>query len=97
MRIAIITAAFLAGIGAATLSEPAAALPVSPDQALAVPNGIVSEARVRRHHHHVRHHRHHRRGMMRGGGRFNNVTRGAPAGYSRGNAATGSTAAPSGR
>ncbi|ACL58796.1 hypothetical protein [Methylobacterium nodulans] len=95
MRIAIITAAVLAGIGAAALTEPAAALPIGSSQGVAAPEGIISEARVA--HHHMRRARHRRFGVMRRGGRFNNVTRGAPAGYSRGNAVTGSTAAPSGR
>ncbi|MGY2053104.1 hypothetical protein [Methylobacterium sp. JK268] len=93
MRIAIITTFVLAGLGAGALSGPASALPVGPDRGIAAPDGAISEARMRRHARHA-----HRHGFrVRPGGRFNNVTRGAPAGSSGGNAVTGSTAAPSGR
>lgn len=99
MRISIVSAGLLAGLGMASLTAPAAATPIGSSVAVAVPHGMLTQVRMRRSSRRVRPEnfanqmelvRHQRY-------RFNQVTRGAPAGGSGGNGVTGSVAAPSGK
>jgi hypothetical protein len=90
MRASTIAAALLAGLAAASLAGPAAATPARPSAAVTASDGLLTQVRAKRH-------RVRRSARMPAGSRFNNVTRGAIGGDTGGNAATGSTAAPSGR
>lgn len=98
MRAPILTAILMTGLAAAALTGPATAAGLGPAPSLAASDGLLTSVRARHHvRRHVRHHRMRRSARMPAGSRFNNVTRGAIAGDSGGNAVTGSTAAPSGR
>jgi len=99
MRISIVTAGLLAGLGVASLTSPAAATSIGSSLAVAVPSGMLTKVRMRRSGRRVRPAivanqvspvRHQQF-------RFNQVTRGAPAGGRGGNGVTGSVAAPSGK
>lgn len=99
MRISIVAVALLVGLGTASLTFPAAAISIGLSAAVAAPSGMFVKVRMRRsgrrvrpaglanHVSPVRHQRF----------RFNQVTRGAPAGDRGGNGVTGSVAAPSGK
>lgn len=91
MRASII-AALVAGLGSVSLIGPAAAVPAGPGSAVATSSDMLTPVRMKRHRKRMS-----RRGMMPGASGVRNVTRGAPAGSSGGNAVTGSTAAPSGK
>ena len=88
--------AALAGVGLASLTFPAAAVPAGPVAGVSSPSDMLTNVRMR-------HHRMHRRMMSRTQRRYpgasfaRNKTRGAIAGSGGGNGTTGSYAAPSGR
>lgn len=90
MRNSIIAAGLFAGFGMALLVIPAAAIPFRPSLAVGTSTDMLAATRMRRSDRPaglVRHQQY----------RFNQVTRGAPAGSSGGNGVTGSVAAPSGK
>ncbi len=88
--------AALAGVGLASLTLPAAAVPAGPAAVITSSSDMLTTVRMRRHH--MR-----RRMMSRTQRRYpgasfaRNKTPGAPAGSGGGNGATGSYAAPSGK
>lgn len=99
MRISIVAASLLVGLGMASLAFPADAVSFGPSAAVAAPSGMSVRVRMRRSGRRIRPAglANHMSPTRHQQFRFNHVTSGAPAGDRGGNGVTGSVAAPSGK